>query len=70
MFSDGPHSGLLSIATPYWKLNRISSVMVSVFASSAVDRGLELRFCQTTTIKEKEQRLIDMHMSIRGLLFQ
>jgi hypothetical protein len=33
--------------------------MVNVFASSAVDRGLEPRFCQTTSIKEKEQRLID-----------
>ena len=50
-------------------INRIRGVMVSVLASSAVDRGFESRSGQTKTIqlvfvgsplsiKEKEQRLI------------
>ena len=31
--------------------NRIGSVMVGAFSSSAVDRGFETRFGQTKTIK-------------------
>jgi hypothetical protein len=38
--------------------NRIGGVMVSVFASSAVDRGFEPRSGQSNSIKQKEQRLV------------
>ena len=38
--------------------NRIGGVMVSVLASSVVDRGVEPRSGETRSIKEKEERLV------------
>ena len=62
------YKGIWIISCIYCVPNRIGRVMVSVHASSAVDRGFELRSGQTkdyigmccfSATMQKEQRLVD-----------